>query len=135
MSPGLRIRLNGPANTAELITIAGYCCSEGLINTSDSQRTPKCKISSKERPSWPRAMRKISDPRDPPLEPPAQKQVSFQEVDIYAAAEANKAFRGIGEICHPRQGEANVFSDALGEASADLPPYAPFVAPKLSGVP
>ena len=81
-----------------------------------------------ERPSWPRAMRKVPNSRAPLTELPIEKVASTLEVDIYAAAKDAEALRGIGDIIRRRRRAANLFPEAL-------PPYAPFVAPKMSEAP
>ena len=61
-----------------------------------------------------------------------KKTPSRREVDAYAAAKANKALKGIGEIPRRRQGAVNAFSESLREGRAACPPYTPVLTPNLA---
>ena len=41
----------------------------------------------------------------------------------------------MGELLRPRQEVVNLFPEALREGSKAVPPYTPFLAPKLRGAP
>ena len=60
-----------------------------------------------------------------------KKNVPFSEIDIFGATEPHSALNGIGELLRPRQEAVNLFSEALYEGPKAIPPYTPFVAPKL----
>ena len=112
-----------PRASEMLSSIAGYYCLGGQKSY---------KVLSGERPGSLRATRKFLGPRSPPLELRDKKQTSSQEVDITAAAKANKAIWGVGEISRPRKEAANLSPETLSEGRTAFPPCAPFVAPNLS---
>ena len=117
--------------TAELILSAGYYSSEELADTSPTERQQLYKLLAEGRPGWSRLLRKILGAKAPPIEVEIKKALPFSEIDIFGAIKAHTALNGIGELLRPRQEAVNIFSAALYEGSKAIPPYIPFVAPKL----
>ena len=116
---------------AELILSTGYCSADELADTSATERQQVYKFLADGRPGWARLLRKILDSKAPPTEVEAKKALPFSEVNIFEAIKAHPCLNGIGELLRPRQEAVNIFSEALYVGSKAIPPYIPFVAPKL----
>ena len=76
-------------------------------------------------------LRKILVAKAPPTKVEIKKAPPSSEIDIFGAIAARSALDGIGELLRPRQEAVTLFSEALYEGSKAIPPYTPFVAPKL----
>ena len=116
---------------AELILSAGYYSADELADTSSTERQHMYKLLAEGRPGWPRLLRKILGAKAPPTEVEIKKAFPFSEVDIFGAIKSHSVLSGLGELLRPRQEAVNIFSEALYEGSKAIPPYTPFVAPKL----
>ena len=116
---------------AELILSAGYYSSEELADTSPTERQQLYKLLADGRPGWSRLLRKILGAKAPPIEVETKKALPFTEIDIFAAIKNHPTLYGLGELLRPRQEAVNIFSEAMYEGSKAIPPYIPFVAPKL----
>ena len=116
---------------AEPILPAGYYSSEELADTSPTERQHLYKLLAEGRPGWSRLLRKILGAKAPPIDVEIKKALPFSEIDIFGAIETHPTLNGIGELLRPRQEAVNIFSEALYEGSKAIPPYIPFMAPKL----
>ena len=116
---------------AELILSSGYYSSEELADTSPTERHQLYKLLAEGRPGWSRLLRKILDAKAPPIEVESKKALPYTEIDIFAAIKNHPTLYGLGEILRPRQEAVNIFSEAMYEGSKAVPPYIPFVAPRL----
>ena len=120
---------------AELILASGYYSSEELADASTTERQQLYKLLAEGRPGWSRLLRKILGAKAPPTEIEAKKALPFPEIDIFGAVNGHPSLYGIGELLRPRQEGVNIFSQAMYEGSKAIPPYIPFVAPKLGEAP
>ena len=116
---------------AELILSAGYYSSEELADTSPTERQQLYKLLADGRPGWSRLLRKILGAKAPPIEVETKKALPFTEIDIFGAIKNHPTLYGLGELLRPRQEAVNIFSEAMYEGSKAVPPYIPFVAPRL----
>ena len=80
---------------AEICTSLGYYCLEEVMGTLAAEREPLYKSPANERPKWARALRKIPEPKAPPVETKAQPTF-FEGVHVYAALQGIDALSRIG---------------------------------------
>ena len=80
---------------AEICTSLGYYCLEEVMGTLAAEREPLYKSPANERPAWARALRKIPEPKAPPVETKAQPTFS-EGVHVYAALQGIDALSRIG---------------------------------------
>ena len=120
---------------AELLFAPGYYAAEELMGASTAGRTQLYKLLAAGKPGGPRLMRKIIDSEAPPTELEDKQAPPYEELDIFAAAEAIKFLRGVGEILRPSQEAVNIFCEALRDGGKARPPHTPFLLPKPAEAP
>ena len=120
--------------TAATCSIAGYCCLEEVMATSETEREPLYKSSAGDWPAWAQAFRKILDSIAPTVEAKVRAAL-YKEVDLYAESQACDLLSGTGEISRPRQEAPNMSSAALREGMKAGPLYTASLETKLSEAP
>ena len=119
----------------ELVAAGRYCTLGDLFGPTLSGRDRFDQLLQSSKPSWGRAMRKISDSRASPHAAKPKTASSLHKADIFCAMGRNRILRGIVELLGPRQGAVNLVSAAARETrTADLP-YIPFLEPQLHAAP
>ena len=111
---------------ADHIIAAGFYSTGEMIGTTNAERAQLCMIMAEGRAGCARLIRKMLGAEAPRTEAGVKKVVPFKGVGIFVSIKANEASEGFVDSLRPRQGAANIFSEALYEGNRACPPYSPF---------
>ena len=120
---------------AEVIVAEGFYDMADLIDTSANERTQLFKRLAEGKAGRARIPRKILDSTQLATEIETKKTPSYKEVDIFPAIKSREHPSGLAGILIPNQKAANLFSEELRNGRRSLPPYTPFLLPKLTETP
>ena len=106
-----------------------------LADASANERTQLFKRLAETKSGRARILRKILDSKQLATEIETKKAPAYKEIDIFAAIKNRKHLSGLADILIPNQEAANLFSEELRNGKRALPPYTPFLPPKLNEAP
>ena len=116
---------------AELVAAEGYYDMADLADASANERAQLFKRLAEGKSGRARALRKILDSKQLATE----METAYKEIDVSAAIKNRKHLSGLADILIPNQEAANLFSEELRNGKRALPPYTPFLLPKLNEAP
>ena len=118
---------------AEICSSLGYYCLEEVMGASAAEREPLYKPPANGRPAWARVLRKIPEPRAPPVETEG-KPAFFEGVHVYAALRGIDTLNRIGVLYGRARRRPICFQHRPARQTAG-PPYAAFLEPNLHAAP
>ena len=121
--------------TAGVIVAEGFYDKADLADAPADERTQLSKRLAGGKAGRARTLRKILDSKQLATEIETKKTPAYKEIDNFAAIKSRKHLFGLAGMLIPNQEAANLFSEELRAGKRALPPYTPFLLPKLNEAP